>query len=205
MRRAEAILAAVLAISTAGCTLRGKAKPPDVPAPAPKPAPAPPPAPPPLSTPQTHVTLPPEQPIDPDALPVLQPQKPAPQTAPRAAAPEETRTRPPRSRSEPPPAQTTPPAQTAPPEPERPPIQEVVPLEQQREFKDKADNSKGAARSLLDKAKARRLSSEEQDLVKQIENFVRLSDDAAGRGNMRQAYELADRALILARELQSGR
>jgi hypothetical protein len=41
--------------------------------------------------------------------------------------------------------------------------------------------------------------------VKRIEQFVKLSDEAEVSGNMRQADELADRGLILAKELQVAR
>ena len=58
---------------------------------------------------------------------------------------------------------------------------------------------------MLQQAQARRLNRQQSSLVKRIEQFVKLSDDAEQSGNMREADEFAERALVLARELKSAR
>ncbi len=55
---------------------------------------------------------------------------------------------------------------------------------------------------MLEATQSRRLNRHQQQVVKSIESFLQLSDQAEKRGDMRQANELAARALVLARELQ---
>jgi hypothetical protein len=137
-------------------------------------------APQPLSIPQTQVALPKPQPVDPDALAAGPP-----------AAPVET-----------PPAPRPPRSQPA---PARPPIQEIVPAAEQKRLQESAQTRKREIRRLLDQAQARRLNGDERNLVSRIQSFVKLSDDAEKRGDMREADALAERAQILSRELQSGK
>ena len=89
MKQAEAILAAAIAISLAGCVLRGRqpqAKAiPVIPAPAVEAAPPPPQAK--LSIPQTNAELPPPQPVNLDALTQAPPPEEPPPAAPAAARP----------------------------------------------------------------------------------------------------------------------
>ncbi|MGO9258140.1 MAG: hypothetical protein ACLQU1_17770 [Bryobacteraceae bacterium] len=200
MKPAEAILAAGIAILLAGCLLRGTPKTaqaaPATPKPAVAPAPAPPPQP--LSIPQTHVELPPPQPVNPEALPTTQPQPEEP--APAPAAPP----KPPRSRVAQP-ARSDPPAQPPPvtAEPaERPPVQEIVSAEELRQLPVDAQRDRQEATRLLDRASSHRLTRQQQQLKKSIESFLQLSSDAEKRGDLRQARELAGRALVLAKELQ---
>jgi hypothetical protein len=51
----------------------------------------------------------------------------------------------------------------------------------------------------------RKLSEQERNIVERVDSFLRLSDDAAKRGEMTQADALSERALVLARELQVAR
>jgi hypothetical protein len=189
MKRLQAIMAAAMAISLAGCVVNGKPK--TVSAAPPPPAPAAAPAPPaePLSIPQTQVELPPPQPVTPEALATTQPPEQA--AAPSAAA----GARPPRRA-----APANAPA-ALPAEPERPPVQEILNPAESKRLQDLAGAHKREIRQWLTPARARRLN---QDTVSRIQSFLKASDDAENRGDMRQANALAERALILLRELQGA-
>src|ERR1700722_3307322 len=153
MGRVDGIVAVALALSMAGCALRGTPKTVAVP-PQPQPAeqtkPAPPPEP--LSVPQTQVSLPPPQPVNLDALaaavqaqPVEQP--PAPKPVRRT-----TVTPPPK------PEVVAPAAQPA-AEPERPPIQEIVPEDERRRFQESAGAPKRGPRPVVEQATRHRLAT----------------------------------------------
>jgi|SRR5580704_15199268 hypothetical protein len=206
MRRVEtaallSIMAVALAIATAGCALSGKPKTtaaavPPQPQPVAQPKAAPPAEQ--LSVPQTQVQLPPPQPVNPDALTDVQPPEPVEP----AAAPKPVR----RSTAAPPqpkPEIAAPPTQPA--EPERPPIQEIVPADERKHYQDSANVHKREIRQLLEQAKARRLTSDQSKMVKRIQAFMAQSDDAEKRGDMRQADALAERGLVLAKELAGGK
>jgi len=189
------VVAAVLSIPS--CSLR---KPKTVqaapPTPAPAAAPAPPPAP--LSVPQTQVPLPPPQPLTPEAIATtVPPQEPAPAPAPSRPAP--VRSRPAQQHSETP---AVPAGPVAPPELERPPIQEVLPAAELKRLQEEAQARKREVRQLVEPLDPRRLSPQQRGILDRIESFVTQSDDAEQRGDMRQASELAQRALVLARELK---
>jgi hypothetical protein len=200
MKLAEAILAAAMAIFLAGCLLRGTPKTTQAAPAAPKPAVAPAPAPPPasLSIPQTQVELPPRQPVSPEALASTEPQPEEPAPVP-AAPPKPARTHPaPPARSDPP---APPPPVTADPPP-RPPVQEIVSAEEQKQLQADAQRDRQESTRLLNRASAHRLSPQQQQLKKNIENFLKLSEDAEKRTDFRQAREFAGRAAVLAKELQ---
>lgn len=203
MKRVAAILIAAWSLWLCGCVIGNKRQtakatppaPPPVVAPAPQAPPAP------LSIPQTQVELPAPQPIDPAALatssqPAETPPEPPAKARPprRAAAP---------ARSAEPAAATPPPVETS--EPERPPIQEILPAEMQKKLQESAQSHKREAAQLLQQAQSRRLTRQQTGLVRRIEQFVKLSDGAEQSGNMREADEFAERALVLARELNSAR
>lgn len=208
MKRAHAILAVILALSLTGCVLRRKpavrsAAPPPRTASTPSPA-----TPPLLSTPQTQVELPPAQPVPPEALATVQESEQPAESTPVPKSPRRAGPAGPPPRTEPPaqpPAQQTEPAQAPAAEPERPAIGEILPPEEQRRLHQTALEDKRAIRQIVDQAQTRRLSKEDRGRVTRIEQFVKLSEEAEGGGNMRQAAELAHRGLILARELQVGR
>ncbi len=197
-------LVAGLAISQAGCVLSGKPK--TTPAaavpPAPKPEAAPKPAPPPepLSVPQTQVQLPPDQPINPDALAAPKTEEPAPTpTAPRAVR---------RAPATPKP-ETAAPTATAPvasPKPEEAaPVQEVLTPEDRTRLEQSAHNKKAEVRQILAQMRGHRATPNEKNELKRIQSLVSQSDQVEKRGDMRQADALAERALILAREITSGK
>jgi hypothetical protein len=192
MRRVEIILVAAMAVPLAGCALGGKPKPaPVVPAP-PQPVAAAP-APQPLSIPQTRVDLPAPQPVDPEALVTATQLEPAPPAQPKPA--------PPVRRPPAPQPRVDPPA----PEPPRKPIQEVLPAEVQKQLQASAHRHKADIRVLLTEAQRRRLTADERSTVASVNQFVKLSDDAEKSGDMRSADQLAERAHILAKELQNGK
>jgi hypothetical protein len=199
MRRVKVILVAAMAISMAGCVLSGKPKPMPAPPAAPQPvAPAPPPQP--LSIPQTSVVLPTPQPVDPDALVTAQqPVTPPPPVQPKPTPPTVRRSAPPPKPADPGPQQ--------PPEPTftRPPIQEILPPEEQRRLLTKAQSERSEAHSLLAQAQRHPLTADEKKTVASITQWLKLSDEAENSHDMRSAEELAARALILAKELQSGK
>jgi hypothetical protein len=83
-------------------------------------------------------------------------------------------------------------------------VQEIVqPAEAQR-LKESAAARKAEVRKTLEQVQARSLTADQNNQVKRIQSFLQLSDEAEKRNDMRQADALAERAQVLARELQSG-
>jgi hypothetical protein len=199
MRRVEAILAVALALLMAGCVLSGKPKTVAAVPPQPQPAAQPKATPPPeaLSIPQTQVQLPPPQPVNQEALAVSTPPEPVEATP----APKPVRRT---AVGSPPPKPEV--APVAPPaEPERAPIQEIVPPDEKRRYQESADASKREIYQWLEKARAHHLTTEQKKMEKRVQAFVTQSDDAEKRGDMRQADAMAERGLVLAKELGGGK
>jgi len=166
----------------------------------------------PLSIPQTVALLPAPQPISPDALATATlkpPEEPAEsQPGPRiparrgqVAGPPRAEPAPPAQTPTPPPAAATAPAETV----ERAPIQEILPEAEKKRLQDSVDSRKRDIKKVLDQADPRRLNNAQRDLVARIRTLVQQSDDAGTRNDWRQADALAGQALVLVRELQSGR
>jgi hypothetical protein len=216
MKVLAAILVAGMALSLTGCSLRGKQQQakaiPPTPRPVAEPAPAPPPAPPPkLSIPQTNVELPPPQPVNMDALNQAQQQEEA--APPAASTPRRAPRQAPRSTAATPaagepaatPPATTPPA-TQPVEPDRPPvITEIVPAGDAKRFQEEAAARKREIVSRLEQANGRGLRGREKQLADRINGFLKSCEAAEARGDWRQASELSERGLALARELTGGK
>jgi hypothetical protein len=80
-----------------------------------------------------------------------------------------------------------------------------VPAAEQSRFQAEAVKSKQEINQRLEQFRKKRLSPKEQDLKDQVQSFVKLSDQAQKKGDMRQAYSLAVRGLELARQLVDGR
>jgi hypothetical protein len=200
MRRVEAILAVAAALALSGCVLRGK-QPVAAVAPAPKPVvvPAPPPPPPVLSLPQTTVQLPPPQPpVNPDALATVPAEEPA--EAPQPAKPPKRTP----ARTDP----TTTPQTTVPPPPveqERPIIQEILPAAEQKQLLDRAASKRLQVRQILEQTRNQHLNDAQRSVKTSIETFVKASEDAEKRNDARGADVHAERALVLARELQGAK
>jgi hypothetical protein len=215
MKTAQAILVVVLAGTLAGCVVRAKQSanntpPPPQPAAKTEPVAA---QPQPLSIPQTQVELPPPQRVSAEATAAARPPDEAVEPAAAPVARSTTGTRRSTAATTTPhtetPAPTTPPAANppaaaAPPE-TNPRIQEIVSPTEQKRLQDLAEARKKDARQLLDQAGTRKLNRRETGLKRSIESFLKLCDQAEGKGDMRQAADYADRALTLAKDLQSGR
>jgi hypothetical protein len=199
MKYTRAILVGCLAISLVGCSLRGAPKTVKATPPPPKPEAPPPPAPvQPLSIPQTNVELPKPQPLDPEALITVPPPEPAPEPV----AP------PPRRRSTPSASVPSPKPEAGPPPPEpeeRPAIQEIIPAAEQKRLHDSLERRRAEINQILTQFNKLRQTALQRGVVRTIRSFVELADDAEKRGDVRQADVLAERAQVLARELQSGK
>jgi hypothetical protein len=216
-------LTAILALSMAGCVLRGKqqAKLPAVPPAPPQPAQGASPAlrPEPLSIPQTQAQLPPAQPIDPQALATVQP----PSQPVEAQTPSRTRTRPAvrptPSRPDPagPAAPTTAAApvatQATAPQPAPPAetggevreqVQEILPPEELKHLQDLVLAQKQEVHHLIDPTVGRKLTPQQSAAVSRIQSFLQSMEEAEKRSDWRQANLLGERALILAREFQGA-
>lgn len=201
--KATALLTALLGILLAGCAARGSPAKPAVPPAAPKPAVNPAPAPPPpspLSIPQTRIELPQPQPVDPAAFATeATPPEPPPASVPAR----------PRRASPAPSPPVTPPvsppaAATAPPEP-RETVREIVPPAELKRLQDRALARRREASQILNQFVRRQLTDAQRNVAATIRNFLTLSEDAEKHNDLRQADALAERAQILAQELQSGK
>jgi hypothetical protein len=197
VRCVQGILIGLALAALVSCAQRGAAKPVAAVVPvAAKPVVVPPPPPPPLSSPQTRVELPTPQPIDPAALDT--------ETAP-PEAPAATRTQPQRR-----PTVITPPAPPAPTtsqpaEPPRETIQEIIPAGELKRLQEQVQGRRKEVDQILAQVSKRRLTQPQHVVVTNIRNFLALSEEAEKRNDMRQADALAERAQILARDLQNGK
>ena len=202
MTRAQVLLVVVMAIPLAGCVLGGKPKAVAA-APAP-PKPAAPQPPEPLSIPQTQVELPAPQVFNPDALNTTPQEEPPPQAQTKPAAP----AKPPRNTTAPAPkpAETQPapePAAEQPAETARPAIHEIMPDAERNRLRDEAHAHKEDTLKLLREANPK--TANQKRAKDEINQFLKQSQDAENAGDMRMAAGLAERAHILAKELESGK
>jgi hypothetical protein len=200
MRRAKIVFVAAMTIPLAGCLLSGKPKTVAYSPPPPKPAPAPPPEP--LSIPQTHVDLPPSQPWNPDAVKTEQPPEPPPPVQPKPAAAAVKTPRAPAPKPAEPPAAPDPEAA-----PERPPIQEILSTEERTRLQDSVQKHQAEIRALVLQAQqgGHHLTANQKETLGKIEQFMKQSEQAEKTGDIRSADEFAEKANILATELQSGK
>jgi len=83
-------------------------------------------------------------------------------------------------------------------------MQEIIPATDQKRLQESAQSRKREVAGILEPFHKRRLSRPLQIKVGEIDNFVKLSDDFEKRGEMRQADAMAEKAQILARQLQNG-
>jgi hypothetical protein len=192
-------LTAILSLCLAGCAANA-AKVTKAPA-----TPAAPVQPPPLSTPQTRVELPEAQPLDLAGLKT----EPAPTPPAAPAAPPPVRSATPPRRTPQPTREVSAPAVQPPagppPEAPRPAIQELIPLAEAKRLEDSALARRAEASRILQQLTGRRLTTSQQEVAASIRNFLALSVDAEKENDLRQADALAERAQILAKELQSGK
>jgi hypothetical protein len=206
MRNAKVVLVGVMSISLAGCVLNGRQKGAATPTPPQPTAPATPPEP--LSIPQTTVELPPPQTPDPEAFNTVQPAEPSTpaQNKPPAAKP---RTNPgaggnvPSAPATLPKAPETQAAPEPPPEPVRPPLQELLPDEEKNRLKDLVHLNQAEAQKVI--AAVTPKNSNQRRTKAEVQQFLKQSQQAEGDGNWRLASQFAERANLLAKELQSGK
>jgi hypothetical protein len=194
----------LLIVPLAGCT-PGASKQAVVPPP-PKPAAVqqPPPEPQ-LSTPQTVVTLPELQPVNPGAIPKVQtveaahpPEKteaPPPPRAPRHTSTGQSKAADPEPGAE---------APAIPAAPEQAPFQPILNADEQKHIIAAIDGRKKEIADRLNRTRARTLSEHDQSLVDRINSFLAQCGVAEQRGDYSQADALSERALILAKELQGS-
>ena len=71
-------------------------------------------------------------------------------------------------------------------------------------LKNNADGQKRSVRVWLNSNRGRRLKTNDPTVAR-IQLLLKASDEAEGKGDMREASDLADRAVVFMRELQSGR
>jgi hypothetical protein len=83
-------------------------------------------------------------------------------------------------------------------------VQEIVPASESNRLRESAEARKQEIRKTLEQAQARALSRDQRGVVSRIQTFLQQSDDAQKKGDMRLADALAQRAQVLARELQNG-
>jgi hypothetical protein len=208
MRQFSKIAIAVLVLWLTACdtSLRRAQTPPT-----PQPAAAKPETPPapdePLSTPQTHVLLPQPQPIDAEALAtpeVYTPtepstahtsRKPAKHPSPQSAAATVTPPKPETAEADAPPAA----------ESQRPAIEPVLPANQRRQMTEEISSRLKEVDQVLGRAAARGLSNPQKTAMDTIRSFRDLSYQALEHGDIQKAGGLADRALLLAQELDRAR
>jgi hypothetical protein len=88
------------------------------------------------------------------------------------------------------------------PEPPRQPIQEALPASELKRLQEQAENTRRGVRRLLDRAGRTGSNPEREALLERVRSFLQQSDEAETRGDMRQANELAVRAMVLVRELK---
>jgi hypothetical protein len=194
------VFALLSMLATSGCVTPRRARVAAVP-PAPQAAPAAPPEEMPISIVQNAAALPPDQPVPPEALPPLDPPE---QTAPRSQPTDAAEAARRRNAARKPPETAAPVPAPAATQPAAPAAQQPAPLV--------ASDQNLPARSALAakindlKITAGRiaqpgLTGSQRTTYRRIESFIKLSERALLRGDLRQADELADRAATLARAL----
>ena len=205
--KATVLVTAILSLCLAGC-VASAAKVAKAPVP-----PVPPAAPVPISIPQTRVELPEYQPVDPAAL-EKEDAPPPTVSAPTTPAPTRTATparpKPQPAREAQPPAVQPPPQPAAPPagppaETPRPEIQELISPVEAKRLQESAVARRTEASHILQQIDPRRLNHSQQEVVANVRNFLTLSENAEKQNDLHQADALAERAQVLAKELQSGK
>lgn len=84
-------------------------------------------------------------------------------------------------------------------------MQEIIPEAESKQLLDRAVGRRREVRRILDQLGRRHLSTAQQEVKATILNYLALSDDAQKHNDPRQADAFAERAQILAKELQSGK
>jgi hypothetical protein len=93
---------------------------------------------------------------------------------------------------------------TPPPEPPRDTVQEIVPAAELKRLQEQAQSRRQEVAKILGQVGRRKVSAARQSVIATIKSFIALSEEAEKHNDMRQADGFAERAWILAKELQSG-
>src|SRR5579872_1034907 len=161
----------------------------------------------PLSIPQTQVSLPRSQPIDPEAVavPPIPPEPSTPRTA-RAARHPVPQPQSSTPHAKPPENTESAEAPAAPaPEPQRPRIEPVLPADERRQLIEEIASRLKEVDLIAARASSRRMSVPEKNSLERARSLAALAHQELERGNTQQASALADRALLMAQELDRGR
>jgi hypothetical protein len=81
----------------------------------------------------------------------------------------------------------------------------VLSVAERKQLQDSTAERVREIRHLVDLARRRRLNAHEISVVTRIDGLVKLSGDAEAKGDLREADALAQRALVLAKDLDSER
>jgi hypothetical protein len=84
-------------------------------------------------------------------------------------------------------------------------VQEIVPPAELKRLQEEAQQRRREANQILDQLARRQMSGAQLNVAATIRNFLALSVEAEKHNDFRQASSLAERAQILAKELQSGK
>ena len=88
--------------------------------------------------------------------------------------------------------------------PPRETVQEIVPPAESKQLKEQAQSRRQEVNKILGQVGRRSMTKARQNAIATIKSFLALSEEAESRNDMRQADGFAERAQILAKELQSG-
>jgi hypothetical protein len=83
-------------------------------------------------------------------------------------------------------------------------MQEIISATDIKRLQESAQSRKREVAQILEQVRKRRLNKAQQIAMDNIRGLVKLSDDYEKRNEMPQADTMAERALILARQLQNG-
>ena len=83
-------------------------------------------------------------------------------------------------------------------------MQEIISATDVKRLQESAQNRKREVVQILEQVTKRRLSRQQQIAVDNIRGLLKLSDQYEKRNEMPQADTMAERELILARQLQNG-
>lgn len=179
---AQSALALLLMLSSTGCTWFGRK--PKVAATPPQPHPV---VTAPVTTPEPEPAQPQVQPEPPQQVPTPPPAQPQPAPIP----------------PKPKPAVQTPKPQAPAPAPAPPSFGQILSPQQQTELRNSYQQNAQFARQVLGQVKGRALSREQAETANRIRSFLSQADEAQAK-DPATASQLAQRAQILARDLQSA-
>ena len=83
-------------------------------------------------------------------------------------------------------------------------MQEIVPAAELKRLKEQAQSRRQEVSKILAQVGRRKMTTARQNTIDTIKSFLTLSEEAESHNDMRQADGFAERAEILAKELQSG-